>query len=45
MELKHINRLEKPIAIEEIRVVVTPEWVDRWGGAGRRSLDQPPEGL
>ena len=30
MELKHINKLEKPIAVEEIRVVVSPDWVDRW---------------
>ena len=30
MELKHINKLEKPIAVEEIRVMVSPDWVDRW---------------
>ena len=27
---KHINKLEKTIAVEEIRVMVSPDWVDRW---------------
>ena len=30
MELKNIRKLDQPIAVEEIRVKVTPDWVDRW---------------